>query len=93
MSAVVAGAFEGVVGRFFEAAAVPDLWPDVLHDLACACGAEAAIAMPVCGIEPLGPVASRAGAEFFHDFLKSAVPAIWEGMSFIPAADGMEIAI
>jgi DNA-binding CsgD family transcriptional regulator len=68
MSVLRAGAFDGVVQRFFEAAALPALWPDALQELATACGAKSAIAMPVCGIKPLGPVTSTAGAEFYHDF-------------------------
>jgi DNA-binding CsgD family transcriptional regulator/PAS domain-containing protein len=60
--------FEALVQRFFEAAAVPELWPNVLQELADACGGGFALAMPVCGIEPLGPVASTEGGEYFHDF-------------------------
>jgi DNA-binding CsgD family transcriptional regulator len=40
-----------------------------LDELALACGAEGAIAMPVCGLRPLGPVFSPRAAEFFDDFI------------------------
>jgi DNA-binding CsgD family transcriptional regulator len=69
MGAVRADAYEGVVQRFFEAAAVPELWPDALDALAEACGAEAACAITVCGLVPRGAVASHRGGEAFHDFV------------------------
>jgi DNA-binding CsgD family transcriptional regulator/PAS domain-containing protein len=68
MTSLRVGAFEDVVQRFFEAAAAPALWPETLQELATACGATSAIAMPVCGFRPLGPVTSTAGGEFYHDF-------------------------
>jgi DNA-binding CsgD family transcriptional regulator/PAS domain-containing protein len=56
------------VARFCEAAAVPALWPDVLQELAEACSGGFALAMPVRGLEPLGPVSSTEGGDYFYDF-------------------------
>jgi DNA-binding CsgD family transcriptional regulator/PAS domain-containing protein len=58
MSGVRADTFERVVQRFFEAAAVPEHWPQALHELAVACGAGGAVAMPVSNLDALGPVVS-----------------------------------
>jgi DNA-binding CsgD family transcriptional regulator/PAS domain-containing protein len=71
MGAVRADAFETVVQRFFEAAVVPERWPDALDTLAEACGAEAACAIPVSGLVPSAFVCSHRGAEAFHDFVTS----------------------
>ena len=59
MGAVRTDLFEGVVNRFFEAAAVPELWPDALHALAIACGAPAATALPITGLRPSIILASK----------------------------------
>jgi DNA-binding CsgD family transcriptional regulator/PAS domain-containing protein len=59
--------FHCVVQRFFEAAAAPELWPEALHDLALACGASGACALPVAGTAPLGVIASKDIAGFLQD--------------------------
>ena len=61
--------FEQVVERFYEAAAVPSLWPKALQSLAHACGAQSACAMPVSTLDPLGPIVSTEGGDYAHDFL------------------------
>lgn len=59
MGAIRTDLFEGVVHRFFEAAAVPELWSDALHALAIACGAPAATALPIVGLQPTAILASK----------------------------------
>jgi DNA-binding CsgD family transcriptional regulator/PAS domain-containing protein len=59
MGAVRTDLFEEVIRRFYEAAAVPELWPDALHALAMACGAPAATALPITGLQPSTVLASR----------------------------------
>ncbi len=59
--------FDGVVRRFFEAAAVPDLWPQALHELALACGAPAATALPISGLTPATVLVSRNGAGIIEE--------------------------
>jgi DNA-binding CsgD family transcriptional regulator/PAS domain-containing protein len=54
--------FDDVVRRFFEAAAIPDLWPQALHELALACGAPAATALPITGLTVATVLVSRNGA-------------------------------
>ncbi len=54
--------FPSVVSRFFEAAAVPELWPEALHALAMACGAPAATALPTAGLTCTTVLVSRNGA-------------------------------
>jgi DNA-binding CsgD family transcriptional regulator len=71
MGAVRADAFEGVVQRFFEAAAVPELWPSALHALSEACGACAAMALPVCGIDPLPQIPSSGAAAMWGEIKDS----------------------
>jgi DNA-binding CsgD family transcriptional regulator len=67
MSGVRPERFHRVVQRFFEAVAVPELWPEALHDLALACGASGACALPVAGTTPLGVVASKDIDGFLRD--------------------------
>jgi DNA-binding CsgD family transcriptional regulator len=67
MSGVRPERFRSVVQRFFEAAALPELWPEALHDLALACGASGACALPVAGTTPLGVIASKEIAGFLQD--------------------------
>jgi hypothetical protein len=49
MDAVRPERFHCVVQRFFEAVAAPELWPEALHELARACGASGACALPLRG--------------------------------------------
>jgi len=69
MSAVCTGAFEGVVQKFFEAAVLPSLWPDALHALAVACGAEGAAAHSADGLKTYATVVSEGSARLYHDFV------------------------
>jgi DNA-binding CsgD family transcriptional regulator/PAS domain-containing protein len=69
MNAVRADAFERVTQQFLEAAAVPELWPDTLHDLAQACGAEGIAVHRADGVNTLGTVISKGSASLYHDFV------------------------
>jgi DNA-binding CsgD family transcriptional regulator len=69
MKAVRVDAFERVTQQFFEAAAVPELWPDALHDLAQACGAEGIAVHRADGVNTLGTVVSKGSASLYHDFV------------------------
>jgi DNA-binding CsgD family transcriptional regulator len=71
MGAVRTDLFEGVIRRFFEAAAVPELWPDALHALAMACGAPAATALPITGLQPNTILASKNVAGVIADGLRA----------------------
>jgi DNA-binding CsgD family transcriptional regulator/PAS domain-containing protein len=61
-------AFERVVQKFFEAAAAPEVWPDALHELARACGADGAAAHAL-GAGPPVSVFSAGLAEFYHEYV------------------------
>src|SRR4051812_41779565 len=67
MDAVRSERFHGVVQSFFEAVAIPELWPEALHDLALACGASGACALPIAGTVPLGVIASKDMVGFLQD--------------------------
>jgi DNA-binding CsgD family transcriptional regulator len=69
MTAVREGTAERVVERFLEAAAAPELWPDALHELALACGAEGAAAHSSDGLRTLATVASEGVAELHDGFV------------------------
>jgi len=69
MSAVCTDAFESVVQKFFEAAVLPSLWPDALHALALACGAEGAAAHSADGLKTYATVVSEGSAALYHDFV------------------------
>jgi DNA-binding CsgD family transcriptional regulator/PAS domain-containing protein len=71
MGSIRPAMFDGVVRRFFEAAAVPDLWPQALHDLALACGAPAAVAIPLVGNNAAAVIASRDGAGVIAEGLRT----------------------
>jgi PAS domain-containing protein len=63
--------FDGVVRRFFEAAAVPELWPQALDELATACGARAATALPITGLHTAAVLVSPEGAGIIDDGLRA----------------------
>jgi len=67
---VRANAFEGVVRQFLEAAAVPERWPNALHALAQACGAEGVAAHAADGTRTMASVASEGSATLYDDFVK-----------------------
>jgi len=62
-------AAQRVVERFLEAAAVPELWPEALHELAQACGAEGAAAHASQGLKTLATVGSQGVAELHDAFV------------------------
>jgi DNA-binding CsgD family transcriptional regulator len=70
MSAVRAADFGAVVGRFYEAAAVPELLPDALHELAQACGAEGAAVHLSNGLQTMGTVGSVGLGELHGGFVR-----------------------
>jgi DNA-binding CsgD family transcriptional regulator/PAS domain-containing protein len=70
MGAIRTDLFQGVINRFFEAAAVPELWPQALHELARACGAPAATALSIAGDQPLAVLASRNVAGIIEEGLR-----------------------
>lgn len=70
MNAVRAEAAGQVVQRFFEAAALPELWPSALHELAQACGAEGAAAHSSDGLKTFATVGSPGLAELHENFLR-----------------------
>ena len=70
MGAIRTDLFDGVVRRFFEAAAVPELWPEALHALALACGAPAATALPTVGLTTTAVLVSRNGAGVIEEGIR-----------------------
>jgi hypothetical protein len=69
MGGIRAEAFERVVTRFLEAAALPELWPGALHELSRACGAEGTAAHAASGLNTLGSVISPGAASLYDDFM------------------------
>jgi DNA-binding CsgD family transcriptional regulator len=63
-------AAETVLGRFFEAAVVPELWPQALQGLAEACGAEGAAVNAIDGLRTHGTVGSEALLELYQGFIQ-----------------------
>src|SRR3712207_4901478 len=59
MGSVREETFDDVVQRFYEAAAMPEFWPDALHALALACDSGGSIIIPVNGISPMTFMASE----------------------------------
>jgi DNA-binding CsgD family transcriptional regulator len=70
MSAVRSAAFDRVVHQFYEAAALPELLPNALHELAQACGAEGAALHLSSGLQTLGTVGSVGVGELHSGFVK-----------------------
>ena len=62
-------AFDTVLRQFLEAAAVPERWPNALHALAEACGAEGVAAHAADGTRTLSTVVSEGSAGLYHDFV------------------------
>jgi DNA-binding CsgD family transcriptional regulator len=62
-------AFDAVLRQFLEAAAVPERWPDALHEFAQACGAEGVAAHAADGTRTLGTVVSKGAASLYDDFV------------------------
>jgi DNA-binding CsgD family transcriptional regulator/PAS domain-containing protein len=69
MHSIRANAAETVLGRFFEAAVVPELWPKALQGLAEACGAEGAAVNAIDGLRTHGTVGSDALLELYQGFI------------------------
>lgn len=70
MSLVRTERFEEIVRRFLEAAAVPELMPAALHDIALACGAEGAVLLPIAGDQIVAPAISEGCESLLHDFMQ-----------------------
>jgi len=69
MHSTSATAAETVLGRFFEAAVAPELWPNALQGLAEACGAEGAAVNAIDGLRTHGTVGSDALLELYQGFI------------------------
>jgi DNA-binding CsgD family transcriptional regulator len=69
MAGVCTDAFEGVVHKFMEAAALPPLWPDALHAFALACGAEGAAAHSADGLKTFATVVSEGSMKLYDEFV------------------------
>jgi DNA-binding CsgD family transcriptional regulator len=59
---------EHLLDRIYEAAAIPEYWPDVLEKLATIAGAQAGALVAFRGIEPLGHTSSSRYREGYDDF-------------------------
>src|SRR5581483_6272081 len=70
MSAIRPSALEAVVQQFFEAAAVPERWPDTLQAFAEACGGTGAAAHASSGLKTLETVVSDGALGLYDDFIK-----------------------
>src|SRR5437868_6009356 len=70
MGTVRSAAFSRVVGLFHEAAALPELLPTALHELALACGAEGASVHLSNGLQTFASVGSEGLTEMHRDFMK-----------------------
>lgn len=70
MGAVRTAAFSRVVSLFYEAAALPELLPAALHELAVACGAEGATVHLSNGLQTFASVGSEGLTEMHRDFMK-----------------------
>jgi DNA-binding CsgD family transcriptional regulator len=70
MSSLRTERFEQIVRRFLEAAALPELMPAALHEIAVACDAEGAVLLPIAGDQLIGTAVSRGCEELLHDFLQ-----------------------
>jgi hypothetical protein len=70
MGAVRTAAFSSLVGKFYEAAALPELLPAALHELALACGAEGATVHLSNGSQTFASVGSEGLTDMHRDFMK-----------------------
>jgi DNA-binding CsgD family transcriptional regulator len=70
MSAVRPAAFGHIVNQFYEAAALPELLPNALHELAQACGAEGAALHLSNGLQTFGTVGSVGLGELHQGFVR-----------------------
>src|SRR5690606_16031134 len=59
---------EHLLDRIYEAAAIPEYWPDVLEKLATIAGAQAGALVAFRGTEPLGHTSSSRYREGYDDF-------------------------
>jgi DNA-binding CsgD family transcriptional regulator/PAS domain-containing protein len=69
MCAVRTESFERVTQRFYEAAALPELWPDALHALSRACDAEGTAAHSSDGLITAHTVVSDGAAGLYDEFV------------------------
>lgn len=61
---------EELLDRIYEAAAIPDHWPEVLEKLAAVAGAQAGALVAYRGREPIGYTASRLYREGYDDYFR-----------------------
>ena len=70
MGAVRPAAFGHIVHQFYEAAALPELLPNALHELAQACGAEGAALHLSNGLQTFGTAGSVGLGELHQGFVR-----------------------
>ncbi len=62
---------ENLLDRIYEAAAIPEYWPDVLEKLAAVAGAQAGALVAYRGSEPVGHTSSRLYREGYDDYFRN----------------------
>ena len=62
---------EDLLDRIYEAAAIPEYWPDVLERLAAVSGAQAGALVAYRGREPAGHTSSRLYRDGYDDYLRN----------------------
>jgi DNA-binding CsgD family transcriptional regulator len=64
---------EALLDRIYEAAAIPELWPEVLEDLAAIAGAQAGALVAYRGREPAGYIPSPLYREGYDDYFRNGI--------------------
>jgi DNA-binding CsgD family transcriptional regulator len=64
---------EALLDRIYEAAAIPEYWPDVLEQLASIAGAQAGALVAYRGREPAGHTSSRGYREGYEDYFHNGI--------------------
>jgi len=64
---------EALLDRIYEAAAIPELWPEVLEELAAIAGAQAGALVAYRGREPAGYLASALYREGYDDYFRNGI--------------------
>ena len=62
---------EDLLDRIYEAAAIPEYWPEVLEKLAAIAGAQAGALVAYRGREPIGHTSSRLYREGYDDYFSN----------------------
>ena len=64
---------EDLLDRIYEAAAIPEYWPEVLEKLAAIAGAQAGALVAYRGREPIGHTSSRLYREGYDDYFSNGI--------------------